>query len=106
MLVIKLTDFKISWFLAPTVALCQQQHAVFVQQMPAVQIKLLTGAIIDKWSNNKTWDDFLIDTRIVVSTYQLLYDAISHAFVRFDRLTLLVVDEGIQIHSLTTLIVA
>lgn len=76
-------------------ALCQQQHAVFVQQMPAVQIKLLTGAIIDKWSNTKTWDDFLNDTRIVVSTYQLLYDAISHAFVRFDRLTLLVVDEGI-----------
>ncbi|KAH7040109.1 uncharacterized protein B0I36DRAFT_259264 [Microdochium trichocladiopsis] len=85
---------KISWFLAPTVALCQQQYAVFVQQTPAVSIKLLTGAIVDKWSDTKTWDDFLHGARVVISTYQLLYDAINHAFVHFDRLTLVVVDEA------------
>ncbi|KXJ96567.1 hypothetical protein Micbo1qcDRAFT_191289 [Microdochium bolleyi] len=84
----------ICWFLAPTVALCEQQHAVFSQQMPAIPIKLLTGSVIEKWSDTTVWDKFLQDARIVVSTYQVLRDAIMHAFVRFDRLALIVIDEA------------
>lgn len=42
------------------------------------------------------WDKYLKDARVVVSTYQVLFDAIAHGFVRFDRLSLLVLDEGMD----------
>ncbi|KAL7624013.1 Dicer-like protein 2 [Parahypoxylon ruwenzoriense] len=86
---------KIVWFLAPTVALCEQQFKVLTSQIPAVQIKFLSGADgVDTWSNVRTWDDYLKNVRIVISTYQVLLDAICHAFVSIDRLSLIVFDEA------------
>ncbi|KAI0885310.1 uncharacterized protein GGS22DRAFT_163408 [Annulohypoxylon maeteangense] len=86
---------KIIWFLAPTVALCEQQAKVLRSQMPSVQIKFLSGADgIDTWTDDRTWDDYLKNARVVVSTYQVLLDATSHAFVRIDRLSLIVLDEA------------
>ncbi|KAI1083944.1 hypothetical protein F5B20DRAFT_526111 [Whalleya microplaca] len=86
---------KIIWFLAPTVALGEQQFRVLKSQIPAVQIKLLVGADnIDTWTETRIWDDYLRNVRIMVSTYQVLLDAISHAFVRMDRLSLIVFDEA------------
>ncbi|KAJ2993851.1 hypothetical protein NUW58_g1717 [Xylaria curta] len=86
---------KIIWFLAPTVALCQQQFRVLKPQIGAAQIKLLTGADnIDTWSNNRIWDDYLKNVGVVVSPYQVLYDAISHGFVQLSRLCLIVFDEA------------
>ena len=58
-------------------------------------MKLLIGADnCHTWSEPRIWDDFLRNVRVVVSTHQVLYDAISHAFVRLSRLALLVFDEG------------
>ncbi|KAI1769633.1 hypothetical protein GGR53DRAFT_473403 [Hypoxylon sp. FL1150] len=86
---------KIIWFLAPTVALCQQQLNVLKSQIRAVQIKLLIGEDgIETWSDVRTWDEFLKNVRVVVSTYQVLLEAVVHAFVRLDRLSLLVFDEA------------
>ncbi|KAI1745424.1 RNase3 domain-containing protein [Xylaria scruposa] len=86
---------KIIWFLAPTIALCQQQFRVLKSQIGAAQIKLLSGADnVDTWSDTRIWDDYLKDVRVVVSTYQILFDAISHAFVQFNRLCLIVFDEA------------
>ncbi|KAI1136686.1 hypothetical protein F5Y05DRAFT_390571 [Hypoxylon sp. FL0543] len=86
---------KLIWFLAPTVALCEQHARVLRSQIPAVQIKFLSGADgVDTWTDVRTWDDYLRNVRVVVSTHQVLLDAISHAFVGLDRLSLVVFDEA------------
>ncbi|KAK6955944.1 hypothetical protein Daesc_003591 [Daldinia eschscholtzii] len=66
-----------------------------LSQIPAVQIKTLVGADgVETWSDVRIWDDYLRNVRIVVSTYQVLLDAVNHAFVRMDRLSLIVFDEA------------
>lgn len=57
-------------------------------------MKLLTGQEnVETWSAN-IWDIILRDVRIVVSTYQVLLDALCHSFVKMERLALIVFDEG------------
>jgi ERCC4-related helicase len=85
---------KLVWFIAPTVQLCNQQAEVLNTQIP-VQLKLLRGEdSIEAWSNQDIWDAALFNVRIVVSTPQILLDAVTHAFVSMDRLALIVFDEG------------
>lgn len=50
---------------------------------------------VDRWSEQRIWDTVLENVRIVVSTHEVLADALSHGFVRIEELTLLVFDEGI-----------
>lgn len=40
------------------------------------------------------WDAVLHNVKVVVSTYQILLDALAHAFVRMESLALIVFDEG------------
>nr|POF12669.1 protein argonaute 18 [Quercus suber] len=83
------------WFLAPSVDLCVQQHNVLQQAMPAYKMRLLTGEDnVDKWSDLKIWTAALDQARVVVSTHEILKDALSHAFVNLTSLALLVFDEG------------
>jgi ERCC4-related helicase len=83
------------WFLANTVALGEQQFNVLRSQIPSAQAKFLCGADdIDNWSEQSVWDGVLLNVRIVVSTYQVLFDALQHGFVRLDNLALVVFDEG------------
>ncbi|KAG6039717.1 hypothetical protein E4U41_002156 [Claviceps citrina] len=85
---------QIVWFLAPTVALCSQQFDVIRLQVAAVPMKLLTGQEnVDTWSP-AIWKTILRDVRIVVSTYQVLLDALCHSFVKMDRISLIVFDEA------------
>ncbi|KAL6400813.1 Dicer-like protein 2 [Ilyonectria robusta] len=85
---------KMVWFLAPTISLCEQQCEVIRLQNSAAPIKVLTGNQgLDSWSRD-TWDTILDGTRIVVSTFQVLLDALTHAFVNMDMLALLVIDEA------------
>ncbi|KAI1364236.1 RNase3 domain-containing protein [Xylaria arbuscula] len=86
---------KIIWFLAPTIALCEQQFRVMKSQIGAATIKILSGADgIDTWSEKRIWDDYLQGVHIVVSTYQVLLDAVTHAFVQISQLSLVVFDEA------------
>ncbi len=85
---------QLIWFLAPTVALCEQQFKVISRQIPSVQVKLLSGDNVDSWSSEAIWSEFLLNVKIAVSTYQILYDALSHAFVKLSSLALIVFDEG------------
>lgn len=63
-------------------------------QMAAVPMKLITGNDnVDTWEA-PIWEAVLDGVRIVVSTYQILLDALSHAFVQMDQLALIVFDEG------------
>ncbi|KAG8673566.1 Dicer-like protein 2 [Fusarium poae] len=84
---------KIVWFLGKTVSLCEQQHGVLQRQMPSVSMRLLTGQLnIDTWSED-VWPRILHGTRVVVSTFDILRDALDHAFVKIDMLSLIVFDE-------------
>ncbi|EQL02310.1 Dicer-like protein 2 [Ophiocordyceps sinensis CO18] len=85
---------KAIWFLAPTVSLCGQQFNAISLQVTSTRIKLLTGnENVDTW-NADTWGREMDDVRIVVSTYQVLLDALSNAFVSINRLALIIFDEA------------
>lgn len=49
---------------------------------------------MDRWTSRNDWDTVLKNVKIVVSTFQVLLDALSHGFVRMDSLALIVFDEG------------
>ncbi|EQL38291.1 hypothetical protein BDFG_00652 [Blastomyces dermatitidis ATCC 26199] len=86
---------KLVWFLAPTVALADQQHKSISQQLSAYQTRLLLGSDnVNYWSTKNIWDDILLNIRIVVSTPQVLLDAMTHGFMTMSRIALLVFDEA------------
>ncbi|EFQ99474.1 hypothetical protein MGYG_02485 [Nannizzia gypsea CBS 118893] len=86
---------KLVWFLAPKVPLAEQQYRAISSQLPAFQTKILTGADnLERWSTQKIWDAFLLNTRIVVSTPQVLLDALSNGFITLQRIALLIFDEA------------
>lgn len=59
-------------------------------------MKTLYGADgMDTWTDIRLWNDFLLNVGVVVSTPQVLFDAVSHGFVKLERLSLIVFDEGI-----------
>lgn len=83
------------WFLAPTVTLCEQQSKVFETYLPSYNVLVLSGQDdVDHWAEQSVWDAVLHNVRIVLSTHQVLLDALSHAFVKMDDLALLIFDEG------------
>lgn len=83
------------WFLAPTVSLGAQQFDYIQSQITSVEVKFLTGADgVDRWTEQSLWDAVLKNIKIVVSTYQILLDALTHGFVGMDSLGLIVFDEG------------
>jgi ERCC4-related helicase len=58
-------------------------------------MQLLSGNDnLDHWTEQITWDTMLYNVRIVVSTHQVLLDALTHAFVKMSRLALLIFDEA------------
>ncbi|QSS61148.1 dicer-like protein [Histoplasma capsulatum] len=86
---------KFVWFLTPTVALAEQQHKNISQQLSAYETRLLLGSDnVNYWSTKKIWDDILLNIRIVVSTPQVLLDAMTHGFVTMPQIALLVFDEA------------
>lgn len=85
---------QVIWFLAPTVPLCAQQFEVVETQIPSVHTKIITGAeMVDTWSKS-TWNDALVNVKIVITTPQVLLDALLHGFVQISGLALLILDEG------------
>ncbi|KHJ32954.1 putative rnase3 domain-containing protein [Erysiphe necator] len=86
---------KIIWFLTPTVSLCFQQYNYIQSQIRSSEIKILSSSDnVDRWTEQTVWDSVLKNVEIVVSPYQILLDALTHGFVKFDSLALLVLDEA------------
>ncbi|KAK4998162.1 Dicer-like protein 2 [Elasticomyces elasticus] len=86
---------KLVWFLAPKVALCQQQYEVLKTHLAAYQCRFLSGADnVDRWTEQKLWDAILLNIRVVVSTPAVLNDALTHGFVKLGRIALCVFDEA------------
>jgi ERCC4-related helicase len=83
------------WFLAPTVALCEQQYRYIQSRLPDTSPLLLVGSShLDYWSEQSIWDAALHNHRVVISTHAILLDAMQHGFVQLSSLALLVFDEG------------
>jgi ERCC4-related helicase len=75
--------------------LCEQQYEIFKSNLPGYGIQLLSGNDnLDHWTEQITWDTVLYNIRIVLSTHQVLLDALTHAFVKMSRLALLIFDEA------------
>jgi ERCC4-related helicase len=92
---------KAIWFLAPTVYLCAQQFEYIQSQVSAVEVKFLSGADgVDRWTEQSHWDAVLFNVKVVVATYQILLDALSHGFVQMTSLALIVFDEGMFLSRL------
>ncbi|KAF8843847.1 P-loop containing nucleoside triphosphate hydrolase protein [Paxillus ammoniavirescens] len=85
---------KVSWFLAPTVALCEQQHDVINKAIGSVG--LIHGGLEPKqWTDPNLWKEVLIKNRVIVSTPQVLLDALSHGYINLGReVGLLIFDEA------------
>ncbi|KAL4980798.1 ATP-dependent helicase dcl2 [Aspergillus desertorum] len=89
------SDGKLIWFLAPTVALCQQQHRVISHHIPAAKSRTLLGLDkVELWTEQAIWDAALEGIQVVVSTPAVLLDAMTHGFVRLSRLGLIIFDEA------------
>ncbi|KAH8992590.1 P-loop containing nucleoside triphosphate hydrolase protein [Lactarius hatsudake] len=86
---------KVSWFLVPTVALAQQQQAVIVNHI-AVPVGLISGANEpDQWKDPALWRGVLVDYRIIVSTPDVLLNALRHGYIHLGRdIGFLVFDEA------------
>ncbi|RPA97128.1 P-loop containing nucleoside triphosphate hydrolase protein [Choiromyces venosus 120613-1] len=90
---------KLCWFLVPNVSLGNQQYEVLKTSLPPVNIQFLSGGDkVDKWSDQEIWDEILgikdNDYAVVVSTHQVLLDALTHGFVRIQGIGLIVFDEA------------
>lgn len=76
-------------------ALCEQQYTQISSQLPTARLRFLSGADkVQFWSEQRIWDAVLKDIQIVVSTHQVLLDALTHGFVHMPDISLLVFDEG------------
>ncbi|EAU81005.1 hypothetical protein CC1G_03181 [Coprinopsis cinerea okayama7 len=86
---------KICWFLAPTVALCQQQQSVIKTYIPG-PVGLISGAHQpDQWKNAALWKSVLETHRVIVSTPQVFLDALRHGYINMGlQIGLLVFDEA------------
>ncbi|KAI0789681.1 hypothetical protein C8Q75DRAFT_764525 [Abortiporus biennis] len=85
---------KVSWFLAPTVALIEQQHNVIQSAVP-VSVGLITGSSEpDQWKDSKLWRKLLEKNKIMVTTPQILLDALHHGYVTLSEIGLLIFDEA------------
>ncbi|KAF3765860.1 dicer-like endonuclease [Cryphonectria parasitica EP155] len=90
----EMPEGQVVWFLTPTVSLCAQQYAVVKAQIPSVQTKIVTGADkVDSWSST-TWDGALLNVKVIITTPQVLLDALLHGFVNISSLALMVFDEA------------
>ncbi|OOF91730.1 hypothetical protein ASPCADRAFT_518163 [Aspergillus carbonarius ITEM 5010] len=86
---------KFTWLLCPTVVLCEQHTHTIKNRFPSMWCKGLTSKDgVDHWSEKAIWEKALSGIKIAVSTYQVLYDALSHGFVKMSQLSLLIFDEA------------
>ncbi|KAJ7494794.1 hypothetical protein B0H11DRAFT_2156090 [Mycena galericulata] len=86
---------KVSWFLAPTVALCEQQRQVIQTALP-VSVGLISGALEpEQWKNKALWRSVLETHRIMVTTPQVLLDALRHGYISISAdIGLIIFDEA------------
>lgn len=85
---------KLSWFVAPTVALVEQQKDVISTYIP-VSVGMVSGASEpDQWKDRMLWRRIIDTHRIMVTTPQVLLDALRHGYISLGAdISLVVFDE-------------
>ena len=85
---------QLSWFVAPTVALVQQQRDVIATHIP-VSVGLVSGASDPhQWKDPSLWRGILDTHRVMVTTPQVLLDALRHGYANLGAdISLLIFDE-------------
>ena len=69
---------QVSWFIAPTVALVEQQSEVIKSAIP-VSVGMVSGASEpNQWKDAQLWRRILSSHKIMVTTPQVLLDALHH----------------------------
>ena len=86
---------QVSWFLVPTVALARQQQATIAADLP-VSVGLISGVNEpDQWRDRELWRRVLSTHHIIVSTPDVLLNALRHGYVHLGtNIGLLVFDEA------------
>lgn len=75
-------------------ALIEQQHKVISDHIP-VSVGQVTGASEpDQWKDAKVWRKLIDSHRILVTTPQILLDALHHGYMSLGEIGLLVFDEA------------
>lgn len=88
------TNFSgLIWFLVPGVDLGWQQTFVIARSCKCVIRYACSDFACENWKAS-TWKDLLASTQIMISTYQVLLDALRHSFVSIRDISLLVFDEA------------
>jgi ERCC4-related helicase len=94
---------QLVWFTTPNVELALQQHRFLAAQLPAYSFRSITSLDnAEFWTSQEVWDSALLGIHGIISTPQILLDAMRHGFVSMRNISLLVVDEahhGIKKHS-------
>ena len=85
---------QLSWFVAPTVALVEQQRDVIATQIP-VAVGLVSGTSDPhQWKDPSLWRKILDSHRVMVTTPQVLLDALRHGYIDLGAdISLLIFDE-------------
>ncbi|PIL22783.1 Dicer [Ganoderma sinense ZZ0214-1] len=86
---------KVSWFIAPTVALVEQQYEVIKSSIPVSVGHVSGSSEPNQWKDSKLWRGILNRHRVMVTTPQVLLDALHHGYVDMGSdIGLLVFDEA------------
>ena len=85
---------QLAWFIAPTVALVEQQRDVIATQIP-VSVGLVSGASDPyQWTDPAMWRKIIDSHRVMVTTPQVLLDALRHGYINLGAdISLLIFDE-------------
>jgi endoribonuclease Dicer len=90
-----ITYLQVSWFLAPTVALCDQQKTVISQALPVSVGQISGSQEPNQWLDPGLWRGVLEKHRIMVTTPQVLLDALRHGYIHLGTdIGLLIFDEA------------
>ncbi|RPD62688.1 P-loop containing nucleoside triphosphate hydrolase protein [Lentinus tigrinus ALCF2SS1-7] len=86
---------KVSWFIAPTVALVEQQSEVIKSAIPVSVGQVSGSSEPNQWKDASLWRRILASHRIMVTTPQVLLDALHHGYIDMGSdIGLLVFDEA------------
>ena len=86
---------QVVWFFAPTVALCEQQRDVLQTYLP-VSVGLISGSNEPiEWRKRDLWKVVLAKHRVIVSTPQVILDALRHGYIKMgEEIALIIFDEA------------
>nr|XP_043620815.1 endoribonuclease Dicer homolog 3a [Erigeron canadensis] len=93
------SDNKLIVFLAPTRKIVEQQYNVLREKTDLIvdfyhgsKVGDIDGKKVDEW-DGAVWEHETTKNRVMVMTPQILLDALRNAFINFEMISLLIIDE-------------